>query len=325
MTGLTRRTLLAAASTTLAMPGIVRANTSYPNQPIRLIVPWSAGGSTDVVLRAIGDTVGKELGQPVVADNRPGAGGTLGAQLLATQGRPDGYMLSQMPMGVLRVPYMNASAGFDPLKDFTYISQLTGYTFGIVVREDSPFKTLQDLLDWAKANPGKLTYGSPGVATSLHLTMEQIAVDRELEFLHVPFRGNADNNTALLSGSVMCIADSSAWAPLVVAGKFRALCVWTPERVKQFPDVPTLRECGIDKVITSPFGIAGPKGMNPEVVAKLDGAFARAMRDPMVLSILERLDQLPDYLNSADYLAAVQNTITTERPMLDKLNLLMQR
>ncbi len=324
---LTRRGLLATAtaSTVLAMPGIVRADSNFPNQPIRMLIPWTAGGASDIVMRAISDAASKALGKPVIADNRPGAGGILGAQYVSTQSQPDGYTLTQIPMGALRLPYMNNSATFDPLKDFTYISQLSGYTFGVVVNAASPFKTFQDLLDWAKAHPGELTYGTPGVGTSLHLTMEQIAVDLGLEFLHVPFRGVAENNTALLGQSIMCSADVTGWAPLVADGKFRLLCVWSTERLKQFPDAPTLRECGIDKVITSPFGVAGPKGMDPAVTAKLDAAFNTAMKDPNVLSILERLDLIPDYLNSADYTAAVQRSIATERPVLEKLNLLMQR
>ncbi len=322
---LTRRTLLAATSAALTTPGIVRANTGFPDQPIRLIVPWSAGGATDMVLRVIGEAVAKNLGQPVITDNRPGASGTMGASYLAGQARPDGYTLSQMPTTVLRMPYMSNSVSFDPLKDFTWVSQLTGYTFGIAVRADSPFKKLQDLFDWAKANPGKLTYGTSGVGTSIHLTMEQIALDRGLDLLHVPFRGVADDMVALMGGSVMASADSSGWAPLVADGKLRLLCVWTAERLKQFPDVPTLRECGIDMVVTSAFGVAGPKDMDPAVVNKLDTAFEVALKDPSVLAIFERLDQVPAYLNNAAYTAAVQHAITSERPLLQRLNLLIQR
>ncbi len=325
MVHLTRRTVLAAASASLAMPGILRAQSDFPNQPIRLIVPWPPGGSTDIAMRAIGDVVARVLGKPVVTDNKPGAGGSMGATYLTTQARPDGYTLSQIPMSALRMPYMNNSATYNPLTDFTWISQLTGYTFGVAVRADSPFKTFQELLDWAKEHPGELIYGTSGVGTSIHLTMERIAADRGLELLHVPFRGVAEDMVALLSGSIMCSADSSAWAPMVLDGKMRLLCVWTPERIAQFPDVPTLRECGIDLVVTSPFGVAGPKGMDPAVVAKLDGAFATAIRDPMIIDVLKRIDQFPDYLNSADYTVATRNAIETELPLLRRLNLLVRQ
>ncbi len=323
-TTLTRRGLIATASSILAMPSIVRAD-NYPSQTIRMIVPWAAGGASDIVMRAIGDAASKVLGKPLIADNRSGAGGIMGAQMLATQAQPDGYTISQMPMGVLRMPYMINSARFDPEKDFTWISQLSGYTFGVVVHKDSPFQTFQQMLDWAKEHPGELTYGTPGVGTSLHLTMEQIAVDRGLEFLHVPFRGVAETNTAVLGKSIMCSADVTGWAPLVKDGRMRLLCVWTPERIHQFPDAPTLRECGIDMVVTSPFGVGGPKGMDPAIVAKLDAAFEVALQDTIVKNLFEQLDLLPNYLNSAAYTASVMKTIADERPILQRLNLLIQR
>lgn len=235
---LARRTLLASA---LAAPAIAQP-ARFPNQPIRMIVPWPAGGSSDLSMRAICEAAGKRLGQTIVTDNRPGAAGTLGAVHLATQGKPDGYTLSQMPITTLRMPVMTSPPPYDPVADFTWIAQLTGYTFGVVVRADAQWADFRSLLDWAKAHPGQLTYGTPGAGTSLHIAMEQIAAKVGAQFLHVPFRGGAETNTALLSGTVMAVADSSGWAPLVEDGKFRLLCVWNATRAKRFPNVPTLRE-----------------------------------------------------------------------------------
>src|SRR6185295_13991030 len=140
---------------------------SFPERPVTLIVPWPAGGSTDVALRALADTTSKYLGQRIVIDNRPGASGTIGPTWLARNGKPDGYVVSQMPITVFRLPHMT-KVDFDPMTDFSWIINLTGYTFGVVVRADSPFKTWQDVIAYARANPGKFTYATPGNGTSLH-------------------------------------------------------------------------------------------------------------------------------------------------------------
>jgi len=319
---LPRRALLAGAgalAAPLAAPAIVRAST-FPDRPIRLICPWTAGGSTDLQMRAIAEAAGKILGQPMVVENRPGAGGTLGATTLL-QSRPDGYVLSQLPITVFRYPFMQASPGWNPLTDFTYISHITGYLFGVVVRADSEFRTFGDLMAWAKANPGKLTYGTPGVGSSLHITMEQLALKAGVEFLHVPFRGVAENQTALLAGTVMATADSSGWAQLVRDGRLRLLVTWGAQRAKSFPDVPTLTELGYGIVSASPYGYGGPKGMDPVVVRTLDDAFRRAIDDPGHVAILERFDMAPWYLNSADYAAFAARQTEEEKAMVQRLGL----
>jgi tripartite-type tricarboxylate transporter receptor subunit TctC len=319
---LPRRALLAGAAALaapLAAPAIARAST-FPDRPIRLICPWTAGGSTDLQMRAIAEAAGKILGQPMVIENRPGAGGTLGATMLL-QSRPDGYTLAQLPITVFRYPFMQATPQWNPLTDFTYISHITGYLFGVVVRADSEFRTFGDLMAWAKANPGKLTYGTPGVGSSLHITMEQLALKAGVEFLHVPFRGVAENQTALLAGTVMATADSSGWAQLVRDGRLRLLVTWGAERAKSFPDTPTLKELGYEIVSASPYGYGGPKGMDPAVVRTLDDAFRRAIDDPGHLAILERFDMAPWYLNSADYTAFAARQTEEERAMVQRLGL----
>lgn len=314
-----RRALLLGAAGALAAPALARA-TSFPDRPIRLICPWTAGGSTDIQMRSLAEAASKILGQPMIVENRPGAGGTLGASALL-QARPDGYTLSQMPITVFRYPFMQATPGWDPLTDFTYISHITGYLFGVVVRADSQFRTFQELMAWAKANPGKLTYGTPGAGSTLHITMEQLALRAGAEFLHVPFRGVADNQTALLAGTVMASADSSGWAQLVRDGRLRLLVTWGAERAKNFPDVPTLKELGYEIVSASPYGFAGPKGMEPAVVRVLDDAFRRAIEDPAHMAILERFDMSPFYLPPDQYVAFVAQQTEQEREMVQRLGL----
>jgi len=314
-----RRALLAAGGTLLAAPAV--AQSGFPNRPIRLIVPWPPGGSTDAQLRALAEVATRHLGQPVIIENRSGAAGTLGAQMMAQEARGDGYLVGQLPITVFRFPMMQSRPAWDALRDFTYIIHLTGYLFGLVVRADSPWQTWEQFLDHAKANPGRVAYGSPGVGTTLHITMERIAAERGIEFLHVPFRGGADNAQALLGGQTQAMADSTSWAPLVDGGQFRLLVTWGAERARRYPAVRTLRETGIDIVSVSPYGIGGPKNMDPGVVRVLHDAFKLALEDPAHLAVLERFDMPPMYMNGDDYRASVVRIIEEEGVIIRRLNL----
>jgi tripartite-type tricarboxylate transporter receptor subunit TctC len=293
---------------------------SFPSKPVTMIVPWPPGGSTDLSMRAIADIASKHLGQPVVIENRPGASGTLGPTHLAQNGKPDGYVIAQMPITVFRLPHMMKS-GFDPMTDFSWVIHLTGYTFGVVVRADSPFKNWGDMIAYAKANPGKLTYATPGNGTSLHIGMETIAQAAGVQWLQVPFKGYADAATALMGGHVMAHADSTGWAELVNSGKLRLLSTWGAKRTKRWPNVPTLQELGYNIVSNSPYGLAGPKGMDPAVMRVLHDAFKKALEDPAYQATLEKFDQEPYYLNSADYAALAKKTYEEEREIVRRLGL----
>jgi len=314
-----RRSMLAAAAALLARPSVAQAG--FPNRPIRLIVPWPPGGSTDGQLRSLADIAQRSLGQPVIIENRSGVSGTMAAQMMAAEAQGDGYLVGQMPITAFRLPLMTTQPRWDPLKDFTYVIHLTGYLFGVVVRTDAPWQTWQQFLDDAKANPGKIAYGSPGVGSTLHITMERIAAERGIEFLHVPFRGGADNAQAMLGGQTQAMADSSSWGPLVEGGRARLLVTWGAQRAKRFPDAPTLRETGIDIVSASPYGLAGPKNMDPGVARVLHDAFKAALEDPAHAQVLERYDMQADYKNSADYTAFVAQIMREEGEMVRRLNL----
>src|SRR5262245_6012856 len=171
-----------ASAAALALPALAQTP-AYPARPIRLICPWPAGGSTDAVMRAIADSAGKAIGGQFVVDNKPGASGMLGPNELLTA-KPDGYTLSQTTIGVARLPHMQKMQ-FDPLKDFTYIACLTGYTFGVVVRADSPINSIADLVAYGKNNPDKFTFGSPGIGTTPHLAVEEFADKAGIRLLHV--------------------------------------------------------------------------------------------------------------------------------------------
>jgi tripartite-type tricarboxylate transporter receptor subunit TctC len=312
--------VLAAAvvATTLSW-GQARAQ-DYPTKPINLIVPWPAGGSTDIAMRAIAEVAAKHLGQPITIDNKAGGGGTVGPATMAATARPDGYTIAQLPITVFRMPLMQQTP-WDPAKDFTYIVHLTGYTFGVTASAEGPFKTWKDVVEFAKANPGKVTYATPGAGTSLHIGMEQIAAKEGIKLTQVPFKGGAETNAAVLGQHTMLQADSTGWKPLVDAGKLRLLMVWTDKRSPNYPDVPTLKELGFPFVFDSPFGIGGPKGMDPKIVAKLHDAFKKAVEDPGVQTTLAKYDMVVNYKNTEDYVRAVKEVTETEQKVVDGLGL----
>ena len=307
----------AASSAAIALPSL--AQTPYPTRPIRLICPWPAGGSTDAVMRALAESATKSLGQQVVLENKPGAGGMLGANELAGA-RPDGYTLSQLPHGVFRIPHMQ-KVQFDTLKDFTWIICLTGYTFGLVVPADSPIKSIKDLVDYAKANPGKFTYGSTGTGTSPHLAVEEFAQRAGITLNHIPFKGNAENMQAILGGHIMAASDATGWGPHVDAGKLRLLATYGSKRTKRWPSVPTLDELGYKTVSDSPFGVCGPKGMDPAVVRIIHDGFRKTLEDPAVLASFEKFDQSVIYMNTETYTRWARETFDAEKATIERLGL----
>ncbi|MEO3475097.1 tripartite tricarboxylate transporter substrate binding protein [Roseomonas sp. CAU 1739] len=316
--GFSRRALL-AAPTALATPAA--AQTGFPDRPIRLLIPWPPGASADVFLRAVADQAGRRLGQPVIPENRPGASGTLGAAALK-DARPDGYTIAQFFSGVHRAMLLADRPNYDSIDDFTFIVQLSGSVHGICVHADSPWKTLDELFAAARANPGRLTYGTLGASSVQHMTMLDLAQRAGVEFTHVPYRGGGELTTALLSRQVDMIADASGWAPTVADGRFRLLVVWGSARMPRFPDVPTLRESGFDVVVDSPYGIAGPKGMDPAAVARLHDAFRDALDDPSTRQVMERFNLPRLYMNTADFAASQPDSKAAERAGLARAGLL---
>jgi tripartite-type tricarboxylate transporter receptor subunit TctC len=310
--------IVAAASLLWTIPAAMAQD--YPSRPVTLIIPWPPGGATDIAMRAIAEAASKHLGQPIVIDNKPGGSGAVGPATMAASAKPDGYTISQIPITVFRLPLMQ-QASWDPEKDFSYIVHLTGYTFGVTTHVDTPFKKWQDVIDYAKANPGKVTYATPGAATSLHIGMEQIAAKAGVKFTQVPFKGNAESNAAVLGNHTMLQADGTGWKPLVDAGKLRLLMIWTAQRSKNWPDVPTMQELGYPFVFDSPFGIAGPKGMDPKVIAKLHDAFKKAIEEPALLENLAKYDMVANYKSTEDYRKFVTEQIESERKVVESLGL----
>jgi len=315
--------LIRSASAALAAAALLAAGgamaQSYPTRAITLIVPWPPGGSTDTHLRKFAEVASKYVGQNIIVENKPGGGGMLGPGVMAKTQKPDGYTLSQLPVGAFRIPHMQ-KVDWDPLKDFTYIIGLTGYTFGVVVKSDSQFKVLKDVIDYAKANPGKFSYGSTGTGTSPHLLIEALSTKAGVQLLHVPFKGNADSTQALLGGHVMAQSDATGWARHVEAGTFRLLVTFGEQRTKW--NAPTAKELGIDIVSYSPYGIVAPKGMEPKLVRQLHDAFKKALDDPEHLKVLQQFDQVYWYKSSEDYAKWAAATYVEERATIERLGLL---
>ncbi len=315
-----RRQLIALMSATLcsawALPASAQA---FPNKPIKLVIAFPAGGPTDITMRALAEGASKVLGQPVIVDNKPGAGGSLPAQAL--QSAPaDGYTLAQIPQSIFRLPYTTKMT-WDPVKDISYVINVTGYAFGVVVPTASPLKSWGDFVAYAKANPGKLSYGSTGNLTSPHLTMEHVAQKADIKLLHVPYKGSADLMQALLGGHLMAASDSTGFAPQVEAGKLRVLNTWGDKRLAKFPDAPTLKELGYDIVQNSPFGIGAPKNTPEAVVKRLHDAFKTAMEQPAYVDALHRYDMVPIYMSSAQYRQFAQDTFAREKTLIEQLGL----
>jgi tripartite-type tricarboxylate transporter receptor subunit TctC len=259
------------------------------------------------------------LGQNIIVENKPGAGGMLGANELVSAA-PDGYTLSQLPHGVFRIPHMQKTT-FDTLKDFTWIACLTGYTFGLVVPADSPIKSIADLVAYARANPEKFTYGSTGIGTSPHLAVEEFAQRAGIKLTHVPFKGNADNMQAILGGHTMAASDATGWAPHVESGKLRLLATYGSKRTKRWPTVPTLDELGYKTVSDSPFGVCGPKGMDPTVVRTLHDAFKKTLEDPAVLASFDKFDQTVIYMDTEQYTRFARESFAAEKATIERLGM----
>lgn len=312
--------LLAGAFVALTLAVSGAAAQDYPNRPVTLIIPWTAGGPTDIVLRAFAEAAQKHLGQPIIVENKAGGGGSIGPAQMAATAKPDGYTISQMPDGVYRMQITQKTT-YDAQSDFTYIIALTGYAYGVTVPAESQFKTWQDMVAYAKQNPGKLNFGSPGAASTPHIGMERIQKQLGIKLVHVPFKGAAEVNVAVAGGHVMVGATGTSAKVLADAGKLRFLNIWTPERLKTLPDVPTLREVGIPFSVEGPIGLAGPKGMDPKAVTILHDAFKKALDDPKVQQTLAKMDLVPAYKSGPEYKKYLAEAMSVERRILTDLGL----
>jgi tripartite-type tricarboxylate transporter receptor subunit TctC len=290
---------------------------SYPSKPVTVVIPTAASVSGDILMRAFGDAVTKHLGQAIVVDNKPGGSGALAAAYVASS-KPDGYTLLNITIPIYRVPYIQKTS-YDAVKDFTPIIMLGGYTLGGVVKADGAFKEWKDVLEFAKANPGRFTYTTVGPQTTNAIAMETMARHSGVQFTHVPGKGGGEGMAAVLGGHVHAMVESPGWAPLVASGEMRLLFLLNLERSKKWPNVPTIRELGYDYTFDSPYGLAGPKGLDSVIVKKLHDAFRKAYDDPKVIEIYERFDFVRRYMSTEDYAKFVPKLAADERASMERL------
>ncbi len=313
---LRRRLLLGGM---LATPMVARAQSGFPNRPVSLIIPFPPGGTTDVVLRALAEGASRHLSQQVVIDNKPGAANTLGAATVA-RARPDGYLLTQLPASAIRVQLLQ-KLPYDTLRDFTPVISVTGYTFMAIAKAGRFPNGWADFIAEAKRRPGQLAFGSTGANGTPHVTMAELAAKEGIDVIHAPFRGDADGSQALLGGHIDVMAGGSGLGSLTEGGQASILNVWTAERVARWPQAPTLRELGYDMVVTTPFGLVAPAGLDPAVTRTLHDAFAAAQRSAEFRAILARYDMPSEYHDSAGYAAELRATVAREEALIRRLKL----
>ena len=261
----------------------VQAQT-YPERPIRLIAPFPAGGLVDVLARAVGDEISKSLGQPVIVENRPGAGGNIGAEAVS-KAKPDGYTLLMTSAGILTAnQFLYAKMPFDPATAFVPVSNVADMPMLVVVNPKVEAKTLAEFVALAKANPGKLNFGSPGIGTTGHLGLALFMHAAKIKLTHVPYKGAAPAVTDLIAGQIDGVVDNPPTVlPHIQAEKLRALAVAAKQRMPQLPNLPTAAEAGIaDFYASSWFGVAAPAGTPPAIVAQLQKAIAEALQKPVL-------------------------------------------
>jgi tripartite-type tricarboxylate transporter receptor subunit TctC len=304
--------MLLAATT---MAGAARAE--FPERPISLVIPWDAGGSTDQTARVLAKAAEKILGQPVIPVNKPGAATVLGMTELAAA-KPDGYTIGVLSSSSYLIPLAGRQVQYDVEKSFSFVSYYGDNLIGTAVPASAPWKTLKDLVEDGKKNPGKIKFGTGGVGTTQHLTIEGLMVDTGAKFIHIPQKGSAGSVPALLGGHVDFISETSVWAPFVEQKELRLLSVTTPSRSPRFPDVPTMAEMGY-KSLRSVQGIIGPAGIPAADRAKLESAFRAALKDPTFIETMQRLAMVVVDMPGAEFQTMVSSEISRARTLLAQI------
>lgn len=283
---------VAVACSTL-LGGAVLAQPAYPTKPIKLIVPFAAGGTTTILARLLADRISQSIGQPVVVDNRPGAGGNVGMEIVS-KSEPDGYTILMGPIGLAINPALYSKMSFDPLKDLAPIGLYGGVPNLLVVNPSVPATNLAEFIAYAKANPGKLNYASNGNGTSSHLAAEMLKAAAGLDIVHVPYKGGAPAMQDLIGGQVTMLFDQMpAVLPQVKAGRVRALGESSMKRSAAAPDIPPIADTlpGFDMLVW--FGLLAPQGTPPAIIDRLNVEMVKALNDPAFQSQLAGMGVTP--------------------------------
>ncbi len=278
---------LAATSATVATPWAQAQ--SWPEQLIRWVVPYPAGGGTDVLARTVAEAMRQTLGQQIVVDNRPGASTNIGAQIVATA-KPDGYTIMSADNAVLAYnEHLFSKLPFSPEKDFTYVGGISRFPMALVVHPSFEAKNMKEFLAYVRANPGKVNYASPGNGSPHHLAMEMFKARTNTFLTHIPYRGAAPAMADVMGGQVPCMfLDLASGLPVIQSGKVRAQAIGTAKRVATLPDVPTLAEVGVPDTEVYAFqGILGPAGLPATVTQRLNADLNKALVNPAVVKRMQ--------------------------------------
>ena len=293
------------------------AEEEWPNKPIRLIIGYGAGGSADLSARMLAPILEKELGQEIVCENKPGGAGTVAASLAATQ-KPDGYRLFTLVTApAVLTPHMQ-DLPFNPLEDFSLISRYAIWQYGLAVRSDSPWKTFDDFIKFAKENPGKVSYSLSGAGNPQHLVMERLGLINGIEWKAIPFKSGPEASAACMGGHTSVIAGTSEQ---ITAGDMRVLVSFDEERNEAFPDAPTLKELGYDIVAPSLLGIAGPAGIPEPIVEKLDQAIKKALDDPKFIDLMKKIKFKIAYLDHKEFRKQLELVYKEQGELIKKIGL----
>lgn len=303
-----------------AGPGTILAQEKYPTKPITLTIGYGAGGGTDVSTRPLANAASKILGQPIVVVNKTG-GATAVAMAGLKNEKPDGYNIGTLGGGGFLAP-LTRKVGYDVLKDFTPIIQFALFQFGLVVRTDAPWKTFQEFIDYAKANPGKIRYSTSGVGNPQHLIMERLALKEKIKWTLIPYESGEEAVTALLGSHVEASSQTTTWKKYVDAGRFRLLAVYGEKRMDAYPTVPTLKELGHNMTAEPALmALMGPKGLSLQVVETLHQAFKKAMEDPNFIRVSNQVDQPPFYRSPQELAKYLVETHEQLAPLIRSLGL----
>jgi tripartite-type tricarboxylate transporter receptor subunit TctC len=300
---------IAAASGVSWESAIAQSAGSYPNRPVTLIVPFPAGGVTDVVARELAEGLSKALGQPFVVENKPGVAGNLGTQAVA-RAKPDGYTLGVLTVSSISIsPHVYRSPGFAPATDFAPITQLVRSPGIVLARGDAPYNTLQEFLAYARKNPGKVTYASVGVGSIPHLTAEMFAQSAGIRLTHIPYKGAAPAMQDLIGGFVDLSFETSVVTAVqnLPGRRIKALAITGPERVGVLPEVPTVAEAGLPGFsVQGWFGFFAPAGVPPAVLAQLNSAAVAILANPATAQRLAKAGLLASPSSPADFAGFLQ-------------------
>lgn len=297
------------------------AAAAYPEKSITMYCVFSPGGSMDASARALATEAEKILGQPIVIVTKDGGGGTVGLSVLATD-KPDGYTLAAATSSQIMRHPLDRKVTYKPLASFTPIYVYALPPTGLMVMPDSPFKTLKDLVEHARKNPGQVKYATAGVGTPMHLIMELIARKEKIRWVHVPYKGTAPANTALLGGHVDAV--SSGDVNMAISGQLRPLLMYTKDRYNRFPDVPTSVELGYGYYNDTLFSVFGPAGMDPAVVKKLEDAFEKALDGPAWAKVVEAFGLMTFKMKSEEYKKFLQEAWDREVEVRKSLDLIKE-